>query len=244
MSRPDPFEILAARRDPQLDQPLAPGEDPVAEQILQQALQSADRHDGQLSATARARRVIAGVFAVSIVGTGAIAVARWVSQPDDTARLSCYSDVAIDPEAQYALPVDTDLTPIDQCAALWADGRLGTGEPPPLSACVSDASITIVVPGGPGTCSSIGLPDLNPDAPTDNVAALVVSGLSDAFDVTPCLDTIGAATDVTRTVLDDAGATDWTVEVQGDVTLERPCLYPSTIPEEQRVLLVPTPPAP
>lgn len=244
MSAPDPFEILAARRDPQLDQPLAPGEDPVAEQILQRALRSSPHPDDRMNTAARVRRIIAGLFAVVVVGTGAVAVARWVSQPDDTARLSCYSDVAIDPEAQYALPVDPDLTPIDQCAALWADGRLGPGEPPPLSACVSDASITIVVPGRPGTCSSIGLADLDPDAPTENVAALVVSGLSDAFDVAPCLDTADAATDVTRIVLDEAGATDWTIVVQGDVTPERPCLYAAPIPEEQRILLVPTPPAP
>lgn len=236
MSDQDPFELLSSLRGNDATEYLAPGEDPVADALLERILssESADRPRRR----AHRRRVVSGVLVGVVIGSSAVAAALWLDQPSDPATLSCYSEASTDPDVQVGLTIDPDSTPVEQCTELWSDGTLGSGEPPPLTTCVTTNGITAVLPGDETTCVELGLAGRDPAvAPDEALAAQIVGRISERYP-TECVDSIKAATDLIETILTDLGADDWEVRAAGAIGEDRPCAFAVVIAEEQVVLIV------
>lgn len=237
MNQRDPFEILASLRSDKTNRPLKAGDDPAADRLLNRITSSsapvAPRHER----IKRIRRAVIGLIAVSTVGTAAIAAALWLAEPDDPARLACYSNASADPDEQIEVVVDPAMTPEEQCARYWTDGPFGAGDSPVLSSCVTNDGITAVVPGSSGTCVDIGLASRAPTTGSTNPAAQVVTAISEHF-AGRCVKSVEQARDQVRSILDSSGASDWEIRVMGAIDAERPCAAASPLPDEEVVLIV------
>ena len=236
MNDQDPFELLSSFRGSDADAYLAPGEDPVADALLERIM-SSESADRPRRRTPR-RRVVTGVLVGVVVGSGAVAAALWLDQPSDPATLSCYSEASTDPDVQVGLTIDPNSTPVEQCAELWRDSTLGSGEPPPLTTCVTRNGITAVLPGDETTCAELGFAGRDPVvAPDEALAARIVGTISERYP-TECVDSIETATAIIETILTDLGADDWDVRAAGAIGEDRPCAYAVVNAEEQVVLIV------
>jgi len=167
-----------------------------------------------------------------------VAAAVWLDQPADPATLSCYSSASLDPEVQVGLPVNAESTPVEQCATLWRNGTLASGDAPPLAACVTTDGITAVIPGDDETCTSLGLAGRDPGVdPDGTVAARVVSTISDQYP-TDCVDSVDQAVTIVEEILADLEADGWEIRPTGAITDERPCAYAAIDASAQVVLIV------
>lgn len=238
MTGQDPFELLSSLGGDDADGYIKPGDDPAADALLERIM------DGTTAASAmprpfrRRRRVVAGVVAGVLLSSGAVAAAVWLDQPADPATLSCYSDASLDPKVQVGLSIDAESTPVEQCATLWRNGTLASGDAPPLAACVTADGITAVMPGDDGTCTSLGLavrgPQVDPDG---TVAARVVSRISDQYP-TDCVDSVDQAMMIVEEILADLEADGWEVRPTDAITDERPCAYAAVDASAKVVLIV------
>ena len=239
MTGQDPFELLASLRGDDNDDYIKPGDDPTADALLQRVMDGTTVASSTPRPGRRRRRVVAGAVAGVLVASGAVAAAVWLDQPADPATLSCYSDASLDPEVQVGLPIDAESTPVEQCATLWRDGTLASGDAPPLTACVTSDGITAVIPGDDESCSSLGLAGRDPGVdPGEPVAARVVSSISDQYP-TDCVDSVDQAVAIVEAILSDLEADDWEIRPSGAVTGERPCAY-AAVDASTRVVLIVT----
>lgn len=234
MNESDPFELLSSLRPDDANDFLAPGDDPAADAMLEHIMAS----DPKVRRHRRRRRVLVGAAVGLVLGSGAVAAALLLDRPSDPATLACYSEASTDPAVQVGLTMDPASTPLDQCHELWLDGTLGTGEPPPLTACVTVEGIVAVLPGDEGTCTGLGLAALDPSANLDQSgAARVASAISEDYP-SECVDSLEAATLIVEGILTEVDAGRWEVQVAGEITLERPCVFAAVDAHNQVVLLV------
>lgn len=206
----DPFDLLAAmaQRD---DRPLAPGDDHRADALLARIV--AEPVVVPIGRRRRARVLVAAAI-IATVGAGTAAAAIWSRQPADAVSLRCYSEASATPAVRVGLDVDPASNPTDQCASAWTDGRISTAGAPELVACVDELDSTVVVPGGPETCASLGWAPASGMTPEGRLDAEVVRAVADAL--YPCETDAAAAAAIVRDVLVDLGADAWTVEVHAD----------------------------
>lgn len=246
MAERDPFEMLGELRPPDADAPLAVGEDPVAEAMLVSILlgetAGAEPTDAPVRRRRRRRALVAAIAAF-VLGTAAVAAAIWWAQPADPTAVSCYSEASADPQAQVEMGADPDRPPAEQCRRWWVEGPLGTGEVPPLTACVTADGITAVVPGGDTVCESIGMARRAPgldDGQADDVA--IVAAVSERF-AGQCHDTATA-----EAILDDILAefpdAAWRVEVTVPTNETLACAVVSPMLDDRRFLVAAVPPEP
>lgn len=238
MTGQDPFELLASLRGDDTDDYIKPGDDPTADALLKRILDGTTVASSTPRPSRRRRRVVAVAVAGVLVASGAVAAAVWLDQPADPATLSCYSDASLDPEVQVGLLIDAESTPVEQCATLWRDGTLASGDAPPLTACVTTDGITAVIPGDDKTCTTLGLPGRDPGVdPDDTLAARIASTISDQYP-TDCVDSVDQAVAIVEEILADLEADDWRIRPTGAITDERPCAYAAVDASTQVVLIV------
>lgn len=239
MTGQDPFELLSSLRSDDNDDYIKPGDDPTADALLKRIMDGTTASSSTPRPGRRRRRVVAGAVAGVLVASGAVAAAAvWLDQPADPATLSCYSDASLDPEVQVGLPIDAESTPVEQCAALWRNGTLASGDAPPLTACVTSDGITAVIPGDDESCTSLGLAGRDPGVdPGETVAARVVSTISDQYP-TDCVDSVDQAVAIVEEILADVEADGWEVRPAGAISDERPCAYSAVDASTQVVLIV------
>jgi len=238
MTGQDPFELLASMRGDDTDDYMKPGDDPAADVLLKRIMDATTVASSTPRPGRRRRRVVAVAVAGVLATSGAVAAAVWLAQPADPATLSCYSDASLDPEVQVGLPIDAESTPVEQCATLWRDGTLASGDAPPLTACVTTDGITAVIPGDDKTCSTLGLAGRDPGVdPDDTLAARIASTISDQYP-TDCVDSVDQAVAIVEEILADLEADDWKIRPTGAITDERPCAYAAVDTSTQVVLIV------
>ncbi len=238
MSGRDPFELLSSLRGDDAHGYLKPGDDPAADALLERIMNGTTAERSALRSRQH-RRVVVGVMAGVLLGSGAVAAAVLFDRPTDPVTLSCYSDASLDPVVQVGLTIDPESTPVKQCAVLWRDGTLGTTDAPPLVACVTRDGITAVIPGDQESCTSLGLtvraPSVDPD---ESMAAQVASAISDRYP-TECVDSVDAAVVIVERILVELEADDWQVRPAAAISGERPCAY-AALDASARVVLIVT----
>lgn len=177
---------------------------------------------------------ILGGGAVAIaVATAAFAVLRTSPVSDPTA-ISCLATTDLDGDL-VGLAASDD--PIEACRQLWADGTLGNGDIPPLTACVNEAGAAAVVPADGAVCSRLGLDELEPGITDEQQAVLDVNeSLIDLFG-TECFEQDAAVEEVQRQ-LDAAGLEAWTVDVPEAFDPATPCAGPGVDSENQRIFVI------
>jgi hypothetical protein len=186
------------------------------------------------------RTWLAGLLTVSVLGVGAVAAAAWLRHPADATTLSCYSAASIPPPLQAGTKIDPALTPEQQCEPLWRDGTISTDGAPTLVACVTDNEITAVMPGTASTCSDLGFAMRDAPRPSDQLDALVSSKVPDLFD--ECIDDVETARALVAALLEELGADEWTVRIQGEIDSVRRCAVPG-IDGAEHVVIIATVPA-
>lgn len=239
MSGQDPFELLSSLRGDKADEHLAPGDDSAADALLARIMYGETATLRSPSRSRRLRRVVAGVVTGVLLASGAAAAAVWFDRPEDPATLSCYSDASLDPAVQVGLTIDPQSTPVEQCASLWRDGTLGSGDAPPLAACVTPDGIIGVIPGDDDACTSLGLAVSGPNVdPDDILAARVLSMISEQYP-TDCVGSVDEAVMIIEGFLADLEADDWQARPAGAITDKRPCAY-AAVDASARVVLIVT----
>jgi hypothetical protein len=200
-------EVLRQLRPPAVSDFLEPGENPHADQLLQRIISSGV---GARRPSRRLRLVVAVAAGTAAIGATAAAAVVLTRQAGNPTVLACYSNADVDTANQVAIEPDPARTPVEQCTPLWSDGRLGTGEAPPLVACVTDADTVAVLPGDHSACANAGWvsADTSPEANSDP-SVLLPSLLSDTF-AGRCMN-VAAATAAAQDVLDQLGLAGWTI---------------------------------
>lgn len=236
MNTNDPFELLSVLRPTTTGDFLAPGDDPAADALLSRIV-SID--PTRQSPRRRRRRLVLPVtLTFVVVASGAIATAVWLDQPTDPALLACYSEPSADPAEQFALVIDADSTPAEQCATLWQDGTFGTGEPPSLTSCVTPDGITAVMPGDATTCTALGWARLDtPLSDEQLLAPRIMSEVSGRYP-TECVESVDEAETLVRTILSELRADTWRVRVERETSPDRPCAYVAIDAPNRTVLIV------
>ena len=192
----------------------------------------------------RRRLVVIAVVLLTLVALGATWIlTRPVTQPQ---AIACFQAPNLDAD-RVAVQSGSSAA---ACEHLWADGTLSNptfgpaGSVPPLVACVSEAGSLFVFPSDDlSLCGRLGLaePDPSPPQDADRVRA-IIDDLANYFSDQPCIPIQRAADDVRR-ILDEQGATDWTIDATPG-TDDRPCASVALDAEQTTVLLVPIPPPP
>jgi hypothetical protein len=230
----DPNQVLRELRPPARSGYMWPGENPHADELLRQITVRQDR----LSRRRRRARIVVVVAATSVVigGTAAAAVVI-VRRADDPTRLACYSGSDVETAIQFAIEPESGKTPLEQCAELWSDGRLGSAGAPSLVGCVTDADIVAVLPGDAAACAAAGWDLADAATPVEvDPAALLTSELSDRF-AGECIN-VDAASEEVHGVLARLELSDWTVV---DHTTGESCTVPVINVESRAIELISRP---
>lgn len=235
---PDPFDLLASLRD-HVDRPLEVDENPRAEQMLREITSRVPEiTESRLSVFGvNLRTWLAGLLTVSVLGVGAVAAAAWLRHPADATTLSCYSAASIPPPIQAEAKIDPALTPEQQCEPLWRDGTISTDGAPTLVACVTDNEITAVMPGTASTCSDLGFAVRDVPRPSDQLDALVSSKVPDLF-LDGCIPDLEIARDRVSALLDELGADEWSIRIEGKIDSVRRCAGPFIDGARHEILIV------
>lgn len=231
----DPVQLLAQFRPPRDDRYLPPGENPIADDLLNR-ISAGDRVDRassragvRRSSTRRVPRAAAiGVAAVLLAGAGGAAAVLLNRHPDDITPIDCYGPGTASTAARLNAVRHSELSPTQQCAAAWSDGRLGGDGPPPLTECVTDTGIIAVIPAdSPDVCRQWGWDpaDTSPDSVADR-ADEVVEVVSRRF--SERCHGPGEAVATIRAVLHELDLDDWTIaDRTTDDLAEASCVYPA-----------------
>ncbi len=194
-------------------------------------------------------RLVTGVVVVAALGgAAAVAAATLLSQsPSEARAVACWSNPVIPPATQVAMRWDGIADPISMCGGEWQGGDLGVDGPPePLQACITTEGIAAVVPGDEGTCNRLGLATFAPIDPAivdgNGVSPIDIaeleSRLVDTFNFGPCREP-GVVEAEVRVILDEQGASNWSVTIAGTYTADEPCASISVDPQTTTVLVVP-----
>ncbi len=245
IERPDPFDMLAAmaaddRGHESLDTSLAPGDDVRADELLARITRASvpTRPDSRVvSIRARRRRLVAAVGVVTVTIAGAAAATVWSRRPADAVTVLCYSSADAEPAAVVAENASPGITPAAQCAVPWTDGRLGSGDAPPLVACVNELDVTVVVPGEESDCGRLGWALAGNRTVVDDVDARVADEVPGSLG--DCTNDLEQARATVAGVLADLGADAWTVRIAPDaaITEAEPCAAVTIDPVAREVLV-------
>ncbi len=238
----DPFDVLRVMAPPAPNRAVLPGQDLAADSMLERITS-----DSRVGIPRRGRwrwsvRVLVAAFSTTLVVGGGVAFAVWSRKPADPVTVVCYSEVSREPSLRVGLHAAPELSSTDQCRAAWVGGAFdGLDVPERLVACVSDAGLTVVVPGDEAACGRLGFaraevgPTQSIDARVGEQVPALLTGC-----VTDPDDAIARVSDLFQSL----GASEWSVQVDTPVTNDRPC-YGNLIDAESRVVhLIPfAPPA-
>ena len=231
----DPGELLRRLRPHEGDEYLASGQDPRAEALLYRIT---SRELVVRAPVRRTRRVVVLVAGLTLVGAGAAAALIASRSAGNPTELSCYSSSDVMTAVQVAILPDTKLTPVEQCAELWSDGRISTDGAPHLVACVTDADIVAVIPGDDSSCAAVGwIAASLPSQPVADRTSELTQALSDRF-VDQCMDPETAVKTV-EAVLLQLELTEWTVD--DNTTSSDSCAVPVVNVDTRSVGLISLP---
>jgi hypothetical protein len=221
----DPFDLLNAMAGERDDAPLTAGEDPKAEALLRSIIDTDESATVAKVVAFKHRRtgqaILGAGVVLAVIGGGTVA-ALWIARrPADPVTLVCYSAGVVEPDETVGLQIDPSIGAIEQCGRLWRDGTLGTGSAPELAACVTDAEVTAVVPGSDQTCAELGLAVAAAPTPGDVLSAEVAAAVPELFG--ECIDDLDVAGERVAALLDELGASDWSVRVEGATSPDKPC---------------------
>jgi hypothetical protein len=204
----EPGDLLRRLRPHTGDEYLSPGDDPRADALLH--LIVSRELDGRRPAR-HARRVVVLVAAITVVGASAAAAVIMSRSAGNPTELSCYSSSDVETAVQVVILPDTQLTPVEQCAELWSDGRIASDGAPHLVACVTDADIVAVIPGDDSSCAAAGWVVMasSPSEPIADRTSELTQVLSDRF-IDQCMDP-ATATKAVEEVLHELALSAWTV---------------------------------
>jgi hypothetical protein len=125
--------------------------------------------------------------------------------------LACYSTAEVATAVQVAIAPEPGRPPVEQCAALWSDGRISSGGAPTLTACVTDTGIVAVLPGDDRSCLAAGwVVAASSTQPPAERSPELTNALSDRF-AGRCLDVESAGRAV-EDVLVQLGLTGWAID--------------------------------
>ena len=202
----------------------------------------------------RAKRLVPVLLAASLLG-GAAAYAFLRGEVSKPENVACYQSA--DLEANTVVVSVGEDGAVVACAELWRRGAFGTaGEVPDLAECVLDSGVAGVFPStsGQDVCSVLKLPPVVttttvpgalPGADPNAGVRAFREAVAGPFLDSPCVEA-PAAFSIVRRELDRAGLTDWTIRsaeglTSDGFTAQRPCVTLSLRPENNEVVLVPTP---
>lgn len=240
MNPVDPFDELA-RRNPIPDPRVLPDptDDEHASALLARVVGvrppgADDRHRH------RRRLILIPLAAAVAVATAA---AAWViTRPaSDPTSVACYRAVDLESDIFVAEPAAGGA--IEACARAWSGGPFGSGDPPPLGACVLDSGVAAVFPATDGDpCGRLGLNRLEPFDGEEPPIIRVQDDLSERFG-SRCIPVAEAEPHI-RAVLAEAGLEAWTVVVPSAPPAERPCASVTIDVATRSVTVVPIPATP
>jgi len=213
MSR-DPLEILASLN-------------PVAR--LAESLSSDDAMLATIIAsvpptTVLSRRRRRGVWAalgttVVVLGVAAFAILRQES-PANPTRIVCFTDASVPPSGMHALDVSND--PVEACGVLWSNGVIASGEPPALTACVTNEGTIAVIPGDQQVCAQLGFANWVGAFSDDERRIVEFQTAVTEWFGTQCVPQ-GDALPQAEQFVADFDLDGWTVTDSGHWGVDRPC---------------------
>jgi hypothetical protein len=224
-------------------------------QLRKEALMNEIRNErSQPTYRRRRRRLAALLLPAALLGIAATGYALLKADEVVAAGIGCYDAPTTD--ANTTVVETTGDSPTKICGDLWAQGvvRQGATEVPDLIACANESGAILVFPSDDEElCAHLALQDLPEDYEAaakefanmrdDLVARLydraTAGGISDRE---ACLDEDNAV-DIARSVLDDHGFSDWTVEVATGDYAGRECANSLGFEDAaRRVLIIPSDP--
>ncbi len=235
----DPLELLraAAPRHERLE----PGDDPAADQLLENILASPIAAGDQRRRRRRRRTAVFTGLAVATVSAGTVAaVVLTRDQPDDLTSVACWSNASVTPSEVVVVPWDGS-DPTIACMSAWENGQFETvdsRQAPPLMACVNAAGGLVVVPGDAQVCASLELAsfDSEGESSTDQLRD-VVEEIENTVTEAACLSGPDAV-DAIEEILDAADISDWTI-VPPEPTPAETCMTVGIDTSTRTVFVVP-----
>jgi len=196
------------------------------------------------------------IAAFGIVGGVAYAVAY--KQPTKHLEVACFAQASLSANVSATPAHGPD--PVAACQDAWMAGHVGTGPVPAyLQACVLRSGAAGVFPAAGATddvCARLHLAAAG--SPVGSVSTYGSTTVPEPTTVEPFFAMRDAVVNALRTscvgpdrakqivrrALDQAGLTDWRVELNGTFNPGRPCASPGFDEANRRVLLIPIPPNP
>ena len=179
---------------------LRPGEDPIADALLQRITANAPRRR-------RWSRTTFFVTGACILAGASVTTAVLRSRTaDDPTVVNCYATDDIGNAQIQLLAGEADRTAVEQCRELWRDGTFETPVPVELVACVNPNGAVAVLPGTEAACAQHGFDVADVGDGSEPHPATELMGRLSAF-ADDCFDpeqAIAAATEVkSELALDD-----------------------------------------
>jgi hypothetical protein len=199
------------------------------------AILAAVHQHARTSRTKRARNpwIVGGSAVAVVLATAAFALV-WTASVSDPTAVSCYETVDLNGDL-VGLAASDD--PVAACRQLWLDGTLGTGDVPPLTACVNEAGAAAVIPDEAASCNRLGLAELEAGLTDDQQAILEINEtLIDLFS-NECFDQ-NAAIAAVQEQLDEAGLDEWTVDAPEPFDPATPCAIPGIDNDNRRIIVI------
>lgn len=206
----DPIDLLraAAPEHHRLD----PGDDPVADTMLQNIL--ATSPTAPVRRRRRRRSAVAAAVLVATASAGTVAaIVLTRDKPDALTTVACWNEAEVQPDEVIVVPWDgTD--PTETCTPLWEQDRydtVETNEAPALVACVNATGGLVVVPGEVTVCEELGLVEYD-DTPDDEITQIrdAVEEIENTVTETACLSATDAASRIEE-ILARRQLADWTI---------------------------------
>lgn len=237
----DPLDMLAAAKPH--DEPLDPGENARAEDLLQHILSTPQQVPNHPRRRRRSRTAIAlGLAAVTVsVGTvAAIVITR--EQPTTLTSLSCWSEARL-PQPHEAIVISwAGDDPAQACEPVWTESRfesISSSEVPPLIACVNEGGDVVVMPGDQTTCSELGLSNFDSSIDSDiDRSRAAIERIQTTVTESACLSPADAI-DAVASILADSGLDAWTVVPPDPQPDTDACMTAGVDVQAEQVFIVP-----
>ncbi len=214
---------------------------PGAEALL--TLIAATAQDQLPRGRAFTRRRLVTAIAVAVLAL-ALAAAAWLTFRDvsDPTSVICYREASLVGDASDA-PIEGELG-VSLCEGAWREGTLvnedivPAGQVPPLVGCALESGNLAVFPSDDDSlCARLGLAQPNPESVSEaQRIRRLTSALVDHFSRQDCQSVEAAEQDV-RTILDSQGFGDWQVTVMPGHPRDQ-CASFGIEPADETVLII------